>query len=495
MIVGKYLVTIKKTEPEAVPPAAQAVQLLGVLYLIVPSYLELKSLIHSRQFKFPMVNDELMVDDMMEFADEDEISQVSSHSLESWKVLIVDDEVEIHNITRLALQDFSFDNKRLHFLSAYSGAESRQMMTDNPDIAVILLDVIMESDDAGLITAKYIRETLQNRAMRIILRTGQPGQVPERQAIIDYDIDDYKTKTEFTSQKLFTTIITALRSYKAYKSLESLNVNLERTNVELIRVTKLKDEFLSNMSHELRTPLNGILGMAECLHEEIFGAINPSQKDAIATIQSSGNHLLELIQDMLDVSKLMAGMLKLDIKTVAIADLCNSSLEVVKQKAIKKQIQLTMTISSNLEVIKIEIDERRFRQVLINLLDNAIKFTHSGGKVSLDVRMESKKADDTLAMLDCISWIDLSVTDTDIGISQGDRDKLFKPFIQLDSGLSRNYEGSGLGLVIVKQIVELHGGSIDFSSQIGQGSCFTVRMPYRNTLPRSYSALHSTLNQ
>ncbi|GBO55949.1 circadian input kinase A [Pseudanabaena sp. lw0831] len=442
-----------------------------------------------------MVNDELMVDDMMEFADEDEISQVSSHSLESWKVLIVDDEVEIHNITRLALQDFSFDNKRLHFLSAYSGAESRQMMTDNPDIAVILLDVIMESDDAGLITAKYIRETLQNRAMRIILRTGQPGQVPERQAIIDYDIDDYKTKTEFTSQKLFTTIITALRSYKAYKSLESLNVNLERTNVELIRVTKLKDEFLSNMSHELRTPLNGILGMAECLHEEIFGAINPSQKDAIATIQSSGNHLLELIQDMLDVSKLMAGMLKLDIKTVAIADLCNSSLEVVKQKAIKKQIQLTMTISSNLEVIKIEIDERRFRQVLINLLDNAIKFTHSGGKVSLDVRMESKKADDTLAMLDCISWIDLSVTDTDIGISQGDRDKLFKPFIQLDSGLSRNYEGSGLGLVIVKQIVELHGGSIDFSSQIGQGSCFTVRMPYRNTLPRSYSALHSTLNQ
>lgn len=112
------------------------------------------SVVYSRQSKFPMVDDELMIDDMMAFADEDDISQVSSHSQESWKVLIVDDEVEIHNITRLALEDFSFDNKRLNFLSAYSGVEARQIMADNPDIVVILLDVIMESDDAGLITAK-----------------------------------------------------------------------------------------------------------------------------------------------------------------------------------------------------------------------------------------------------------------------------------------------------------------------------------------------------
>jgi signal transduction histidine kinase len=332
-----------------------------------------------------MVDDELMVNDMMAFADEDDISQVSSLSQESWKVLIVDDEVEIHNITRLALEDFSFDNKRLNFLSAYSGVEARQIMADNPDIVVILLDVIMESEDAGLITAKYIRETLQNRAVRIILRTGQPGQVPERQAIVDYDIDDYKTKTEFTSQKLFTTIITALRSFKAYKSLEFLNVNLEQKNIELIRVTKLKDEFLSNMSHELRTPLNGILGMAECLLEEIFGEINPSQKDAIATIQNSGNHLLELIQDMLDVSKIMEGMLKIDIKTISIADLCNSSLELTKQQALKKQIQLTTSVFSNTEVIA--VDPRRIRQVLVNLLDNAVKFTPPRGKVDLDVRI------------------------------------------------------------------------------------------------------------
>jgi signal transduction histidine kinase len=439
------------------------------------------SVVYSRQFKFPMVDDDLMVDDMMAFADEDDISQVSSQSQESWKILIVDDEVEIHNITRLALEDFSFDNKRLNFLSAYSGVEARQIMADNPDIVLILLDVIMESDDAGLSTAKYIRETLQNRAVRIILRTGQPGQVPERQAIVDYDIDDYKTKTEFTSQKLFTTIITALRSFKAYKSLEFLNVNLEQKNIELIRVTKLKDEFLSNMSHELRTPLNGILGMAECLQEEVFGEINPSQKDAIATIQNSGNHLLELIQDMLDVSKIMAGMLKIDIKTISIADLCNSSLELTKQQALKKQIQLTTSVFSNTEVIA--VDPHRIRQVLVNLLDNAVKFTPSGGKVDLDVRIVNDLSRELILSHSVANscWIKFSITDTGIGISPSDRDMLFQPFIQIDSGLNHKYEGSGLGLVIVKQIVELHGGYVDVSSQIDQGSCFTVYLPYEDS--------------
>ena len=312
------------------------------------------------------------------------------------------------------------------------------------------------------------------------MRTGQPGQVPERQAIVDYDIDDYKTKSEFTSQKLFTTIITALRSFKAYKSLEFLNVNLEQTNIELIRVTKLKDEFLSNMSHELRTPLNGILGMAECLQEEIFGEINPSQKDAIATIQNSGNHLLELIQDMLDVSQIMAGMLKIDIKTISIADLCNSSLELTKQQALKKQIQLTTSVFSNTEVIA--VDPRRIRQVLVNLLDNAVKFTPSGGKVDLDVRIVNDLSRE-LTFTHSVAngcWIKFSITDTGIGISTSDRDKLFQPFIQIDSGLNRKYEGSGLGLVIVKQIVELHGGYVDVSSQIDQGSCFTVYLPYED---------------
>jgi signal transduction histidine kinase len=217
--------------------------------------------------------------------------------------------------------------------------------------------------------------------------------------------------------------------------------------------------------------------MAECLQEEVFGEINPSQKDAIATIQNSGNHLLELIQDMLDVSKIMAGMLKIDIKTISIADLCNSSLELTKQQALKKQIQLTTSVFSNTEVIA--VDPHRIRQVLVNLLDNAVKFTPSGGKVDLDVRIVNDLSRELILSHSVANscWIKFSITDTGIGISPSDRDMLFQPFIQIDSGLNRKYEGSGLGLVIVKQIVELHGGYVDVSSQIDQGSCFTVYLP------------------
>ncbi|MEE3719703.1 hybrid sensor histidine kinase/response regulator [Tumidithrix elongata RA019] len=442
-----------------------------------------------------MVDDPLIAD-VLEFADE--VDETSPQSLEFWKVLIVDDEAEVHNITQLALEDFTFENKKLKFLNAYSGAEACQAVLEHPDIALVLLDVIMESDDAGLTVAKYIRETLKNRAIRIVLRTGQPGHVPERQAIVDYDIDDYKTKTELTSQKLFTTIITALRSFKAYTELESLNADLERTNTELLQATKLKDEFLSTMSHELRTPLNAILGMAECLHEELFGAISPSQKTAIATIKSSGEHLLSLIIDMLDASRIMAGMLKLDITSVAIADLYNPSLEFVKQLVLKKNIQLTTILSPNMEAIEVEVDRRRMRQVLINLLNNAVKFTPPGGKICLEVRIGNElpselafirstrinsvgKIDSTQGMPDFSSWLQFSVTDTGIGIAPTNRDRIFQPFIQLESGLNRKYEGSGLGLAMVKQIVELHGGYVDLSSQLGQGSCFTVYLPCRST--------------
>jgi diguanylate cyclase (GGDEF)-like protein len=228
-----------------------------------------------------MVDNEPMITDVLEFADEDD--KVSSQSLASWKILIVDDEREIHNITRLALEDFTFDNKRLQFLSAYSGIDARQIMSENPDIAVTLLDVIMESEDAGLVTAKYIRETLQNRATRIVLRTGQPGQVPERQAIVDYDIDDYKAKTEFTAQKLFTTIITALRSYKAYTSLESLNHELERRvedrTLELqeeINKRKQAEEVLYQskalLASVLNSSLDGIVAL-KAMRESTTGKI------------------------------------------------------------------------------------------------------------------------------------------------------------------------------------------------------------------------------
>ena len=157
-------------------------------------------------------DDKLIVadDDELIFAEEDEVEEKPREA--SWKILIVDDEIEIHNITKLALKEFTFENKLITFISAYSGKEAKEMLQAHRDIALILLDVVMETEEAGLELVKYIRDILDNQIVRIILRTGQPGQVPEDVVIVSYDINDYKTKTELTNKKLFTTVVTALRA-------------------------------------------------------------------------------------------------------------------------------------------------------------------------------------------------------------------------------------------------------------------------------------------
>jgi len=264
---------------------------------------------------------------------------------------------------------------------------------------------------------------------------------------------------------------------------KQIETQLQQTNEELARATRLKDEFLANMSHELRTPLTAILGMSEILKEKVFGELNPKQHQYIEVISDSGKHLIKLINDILDVSKISAGKLDLELAAVSLSELCDSSLVFVKQEAHKKQIQLTTLLPPllppSLEIV--ELDERRMRQVLINLLNNAVKFTPVGGQVTLDVKLQpaTQAAHAEPKMLDFDTWIVFSVVDTGIGISPEDHAKLFQPFVQIDSSLNRHYEGTGLGLTLVKQLVELHGGSVSLTSQLGQGSCFTIRLPCR----------------
>lgn len=165
-------------------------------------------------------------DDELIFAEEDEVEEKPIEA--SWKILIVDDEIEIHNITKLALKEFTFENKLITFISAYSGKEAKEMLQAHRDIALILLDVVMETEEAGLEVVKYIRDILDNQIVRIILRTGQPGQVPEDVVIVSYDINDYKTKTELTNKKLFTTVVTALRAFRSLTQIEASKSELEK---------------------------------------------------------------------------------------------------------------------------------------------------------------------------------------------------------------------------------------------------------------------------
>jgi PAS domain S-box-containing protein len=268
--------------------------------------------------------------------------------------------------------------------------------------------------------------------------------------------------------------------------LELRTNELAAANIELSAASSLKDEFLANMSHELRTPLNAILGMSEVLEEGIHGALNDRQRKSLKTIEESGRHLLELINDILDLSKIEAGKLELTIAPVGVRALCEASVRMVRELAVKKGIRLSTSIDPAL--VTLSGDDRRLKQILVNLLSNAVKFTPEGGAVGLDV---TGSAEQNIASF--------SVWDTGIGISAPGIDQLFRPFVQLDSTYARQFAGTGLGLSLVRRMTQLHGGRVDVESAVGQGSRFTVTIPWRQpieiaqtpTQPESRSKLES----
>ena len=257
-------------------------------------------------------------------------------------------------------------------------------------------------------------------------------------------------------------------------------LQLQLVNEELARATKMKDEFLANMSHELRTPLNAILGMTEGLQGGIFGSVTDKQRDSYEVIQQSGAHLLELINEVLDLAKIESGSMDLEFSSVNIAKLCESGLQLVQQQAEKKDILLNLNVPHDLPAFA--ADEKRLRQVLVNLLSNAVKFTPNGGLVKLEVvQLNHEQSREKI--------VRISVSDNGIGIEPMHLDTLFDPFVQVDSSLNRSYSGTGLGLSLVKRFVELHSGSVSVTSEPDVGSCFTVDLPIRQRTARSATTL------
>lgn len=249
------------------------------------------------------------------------------------------------------------------------------------------------------------------------------------------------------------------------QKVEERTRELREANEKLAKTAQHKDEFLASMSHELRTPLTGVLSLSEALQEGIYGPLNEKQFKALNTVEESGRHLLELINDILDLSKIEAGQFELQLNDCLVQEICQSSLHLIKGLVNKKE--QTLSFSINPPSIVLPADPRRLKQVLVNLLSNAVKFTPEKGKIGLEV----------IATQQIVSF---SVWDTGIGISTSNMDNLFKPFTQLDSKLSRQYSGTGLGLSLVKRLVELQGGKVTLESEVGKGSCFTVIFPWKN---------------
>ncbi|HWQ11629.1 MAG TPA: CHASE domain-containing protein [Roseiflexaceae bacterium] len=261
----------------------------------------------------------------------------------------------------------------------------------------------------------------------------------------------------------------ALRHERASlaRRVEERTADLSRANAELARTARAKDAFLATMSHELRTPLNTVLMLADILAEQTYGPITERQRDALDTIDASGRHLLALINDILDLSRIAAGKLAIQPEPVSVAEICHASLQLVRAAAGRKSLALSLALERPEAVV--QADPRRLKQILVNLLGNAIKFTPEGGRVALRV------TGDAAAQRICFA-----VEDSGIGIAPEDLGRLFQPFVQLDSGLARQHEGTGLGLALVSHLAELHGGSVAVESVSGQGSRFTVMLPWRS---------------
>jgi CheY-like chemotaxis protein len=259
--------------------------------------------------------------------------------------------------------------------------------------------------------------------------------------------------------------LATMRDITAEKQTEEA---LRLANLEMERALRMKDEFLATMSHELRTPLNAVLGISESLAEQVVGPLNEKQARYINVINESGRHLLDLINDILDLAKMEAGKLTLDIGRVNLQTVGETSLRMIRELAQKKQQNVSLALDAGLDFI--QADERRLKQMLVNLLSNAVKFTPQGGKLGLEMRGALDK-----------TQVIFTVWDTGIGIEAGDLPHLFQPFVQLDAGLTREQLGTGLGLTLVAQMARLHGGSVNVESQPGKGSRFTILLPWIKT--------------
>ena len=253
----------------------------------------------------------------------------------------------------------------------------------------------------------------------------------------------------------------ALLAQRVEERTEELNL----ANFELARAARSKDEFLAAMSHELRTPLTTITGVAEMMVDQSYGPLNPRQSRALGTIEESARHLLALINDVLDVAKVEAGKMRLSWDEVPVEQLVEASIRLLRNQAHKKGLEIRSHCDAR--VLTVHCDNRRLKQVLVNLLDNAVKFTPRNGTVEMRVEADNDK-----------QVVRFIVSDTGIGIPREQLRGLFKPFVQLDSALSRQYSGTGLGLTLVYRMTELHGGSVSVDSEPGEGSTFTVTLPW-----------------
>ncbi|MEW6067573.1 MAG: response regulator [Nitrospirota bacterium] len=314
--------------------------------------------------------------------------------------------------------------------------------------------------------------------------------------------DDFKPRQFSERQKASLNLLSSLlgifmdrtaliRNFKTEletktKALEELNVNLEKkvierteelekTNREFKRANEIKGKFIASMSHELRTPLNSILGFSNVLLEKTFGELTENQERYARNIHSAGKHLLDLINNILDLAKIEAGKYEMVYETFHLEDAITEVINIMKPLAEKKSIEIIISIGEG--IIALTADRVKLKQILYNLLSNAIKFTLEGGMVKITVAKEVSSGGRYSGAIQGLEFIKFAVQDTGVGIGPEDKERIFDEFVQINSSLSKKNAGTGLGLALTKKLVELHGGNITVESKLGEGSIFTFLIP------------------
>jgi signal transduction histidine kinase len=367
------------------------------------------------------------------------------------RVLVVDDsEDDIEMLRRFLAADGAVVE------GVTDSAQAERVFKEfEPDL--VMLDLHMPQPD-GLEILRRLREARRRLGfLPVLVLTGDTGQAARNNAL-DLGADDFLTKPLDRQE-----VVLRVRNL----------LSTRRLHMDLARAFRHKTDFLASMSHELRTQLSSIIGFSELLADDNPDRFDdPTRQKFLARINSSGRYLLALIDDILDLSKVEAGQTVLRIENVVIADVVRDVAVTMEPLAAKKSIRIEADGAAGGQV---PADLGKLRQMLLNLVSNAVKFTHEGGGVSIVAR----RLDEA---------VEISVSDTGIGIAESDRVRLFEPFRQLDSTLSRQQHGTGLGLALTKRFAELHGGQILVESELGKGSVFTVKLPLLAHAPVNLAA-------
>ncbi|MGH7855111.1 MAG: ATP-binding protein [Candidatus Binatia bacterium] len=276
---------------------------------------------------------------------------------------------------------------------------------------------------------------------------------------VELSLTSISTKT----QPMFTAYLRDLTEQKKQEEFLQRSREIEEQNLRIQEANRLKSEFLANMSHELRTPLNAVIGFAEVLVDGKAGPLNAEQREYLNDILTSGQHLLQLINDVLDLAKIEAGRMELYPEAFSLKTVADEVCTIMRPIAAKRNITINLQAADNADLVTLDL--RKLKQVLYNLLSNAVKFSHEEGVVKLAINLDAQEQ------------LQIQVKDSGIGIKSDDLPRIFREFEQLESGASRRFPGTGLGLALTKKIIELHDGAITVQSEFGKGSTFSITMP------------------